>query len=70
MYSNMLLELKKMVVILEYFTKDVGNATTFVGVAYFDGPPFLDKTQVPPFHSLYELEKLQLSRTCIYPTSS
>jgi hypothetical protein len=40
MYSNILLETKKMVMILEYLAKDVANATTFVGVAYFDGPPF------------------------------
>jgi hypothetical protein len=37
MYSNMLLELKKMVMILEYLAKDA-NVTTFVGVVYFDGP--------------------------------
>jgi hypothetical protein len=39
MYSKMLLELK-MMMILEYLAKDVANATTFVGVVYFDGPPF------------------------------
>jgi hypothetical protein len=34
MYSNMLLGLKKMVLILEYLAKDVANATTFVGMVY------------------------------------
>jgi hypothetical protein len=66
----MLLESKKMVMILEYLAKDVANATTFVEVVYFDGPPFCDKIQVPPFHSLCKLEKWQLSRPCIFPTFS
>jgi hypothetical protein len=63
-------ELKKMMVILEYLAKDVANATTFVEVAYLDGSPFGDKIEVPLFHSLCELEKWQLSRPFIDPTSS
>jgi hypothetical protein len=50
-------ELKEMVVILEYLAKDVANGIIFVGVAYPNGPPFLDKIEVSPSHSLCELEK-------------
>jgi hypothetical protein len=50
-------ELKEMVVIFEYLAKDVANGTIFVGVAYSNGPPFLDKIEVSPSHSLCEVEK-------------
>jgi hypothetical protein len=50
-------ELKEMVVILEYLAKDVANGIIFFGVAYSNGPPFLDKIEVSPSLNLCELQK-------------